>query len=101
MQSNEYIQFFDGGIEPELENLGGKGASLVTMTAAGMPVPPGFVVTTAPFDAFMDEAGISRPTSTELLAGPRPRGRRPRSTGSPPRSARTSAPARCPQACAN
>ena len=59
MQSNEYIQFFDGGIEPKLENLGGKGASLVTMTSAGMPVPPGFVVTTAQFDAFMDEAGIT------------------------------------------
>ena len=59
MQSNEYIQFFDGGIEPKLENLGGKGASLVTMTEADMPVPPGFVVTTAQFDAFMEEAGIT------------------------------------------
>lgn len=59
MQSNEYIQFFDGGIEPTLENLGGKGSSLVTMTSAGMPVPPGFVVTTAQFNVFMDEAGIT------------------------------------------
>ncbi|GAC1459270.1 MAG: hypothetical protein PVSMB10_16830 [Pseudarthrobacter sp.] len=67
MQSNEYIQFFDGGIEPKLENLGGKGASLVTMTSAGMPVPPGFVVTTAQFDAFMDEAGITEETH-RLLA---------------------------------
>lgn len=53
MKSNELIQFFDGGIEPELEQLGGKGASLVSMTAAGMPVPPGFVVTCALFDEFM------------------------------------------------
>ncbi|HXF01552.1 MAG TPA: PEP/pyruvate-binding domain-containing protein, partial [Arthrobacter sp.] len=60
MQSNEFIQFFDGGIEPKLENLGGKGASLVTMTSAGMPVPPGFVVTTAQFDGFMQEAGITK-----------------------------------------
>ncbi|MBP1235465.1 pyruvate,water dikinase [Arthrobacter sp. PvP102] len=60
MQSNEFIQFFDGGLEPKLENLGGKGASLVTMTSAGMPVPPGFVVTTAQFDTFMEEAGITR-----------------------------------------
>lgn len=59
MRSNDYIQFFDGGIEPKLENLGGKGASLVTMTSAGMPVPPGFVVTTAVFDAFMSAAGIT------------------------------------------
>ncbi|RAN79544.1 phosphoenolpyruvate synthase [Bacillus sp. SRB_336] len=68
MQSNEYIQFFDGGIEPKLENLGGKGASLVTMTSAGMPVPPGFVVTTASFDAFMAAAGITEEISA-LLAG--------------------------------
>ncbi|TJY67298.1 phosphoenolpyruvate synthase [Arthrobacter sp. CAU 1506] len=59
MHSNEFIQFFDGGVEPKLENLGGKGASLVTMTSAGMPVPPGFVVTTAQFDRFMQEAGIT------------------------------------------
>jgi pyruvate,water dikinase len=68
MESNDYIQFFDGGIEPKLENLGGKGASLVAMTSAGMPVPPGFVVTTAQFDAFMAEAGITRDVH-RLLAG--------------------------------
>jgi pyruvate,water dikinase len=58
MDATEYIQFFDGGITPRLETLGGKGASLVTMTAAGMPVPPGFVVTTAVFDAFMTADGL-------------------------------------------
>lgn len=71
MESNDYIQFFDGGIEPKLEYLGGKGASLVTMTSAGMPVPPGFVVTTAQFDAFMDEAGITAKIN-QLLAGLEP-----------------------------
>jgi pyruvate, water dikinase len=55
----QYIQTFDDGREPALEPLGGKGASLVSMTAAGMPVPPGFVVTTASFDAFVAEAGIA------------------------------------------
>ncbi len=68
MHSNEFIQFFDGGVEPKLENLGGKGASLVTMTSAGMPVPPGFVVTTAQFDRFMQEAGITGHIN-QLLAG--------------------------------
>lgn len=71
MESNKYIQFFDGGIEPKLENLGGKGASLVTMTDAGMPVPPGFVVTTAEFDAFMAAAGITEKIAT-LLKGLNP-----------------------------
>jgi pyruvate, water dikinase len=66
MQDTEYIQFFDGGTEPTLANLGGKGASLVTMTAVGMPVPPGFVVTTAQFDKFMDESGITERVHTVL-----------------------------------
>ncbi|MCQ9165412.1 MULTISPECIES: PEP/pyruvate-binding domain-containing protein [unclassified Arthrobacter] len=66
MKSNSYIQFFDGGIEPTLDNLGGKGASLVTMTEAGMPVPPGFVVTTAEFDAFMTAAGIADKIAARL-----------------------------------
>nr|WP_210417231.1 PEP/pyruvate-binding domain-containing protein [Citricoccus sp. SGAir0253] len=59
MQHSQYVQAFDDGREPALETLGGKGASLVSMTAAGMPVPPGFVVTTASFDAFVAEAGIA------------------------------------------
>lgn len=58
--TNVFIEHFDDGIEPKLENLGGKGASLVTMTAAGMPVPPGFVITTSAFDAFIDAALIAQ-----------------------------------------
>lgn len=54
-----YIQHFDDGIEPTLDTLGGKGASLVTMTAAGMPVPPGFVITTAAFNEFLSEELIA------------------------------------------
>jgi rifampicin phosphotransferase len=33
--------------------VGGKGANLGELTRAGLPVPPGFCVTTAAFDAFM------------------------------------------------
>ena len=33
---------------------GGKGASLATMTAEDLPVPPGFVVTSAAFEAAVD-----------------------------------------------
>nr|WP_100814538.1 PEP/pyruvate-binding domain-containing protein [Microbacterium lacus] len=39
---------------------GGKGASLITMTGAGMPVPPGFVITIGAFDEFRDVSGLSR-----------------------------------------
>jgi pyruvate,water dikinase len=37
---------------------GGKGANLGEMTRAGLPVPPGFVVTADAFLAALDEAGV-------------------------------------------
>src|SRR5699024_3625640 len=64
--TNTFIEHFDDAIEPKLDNLGGKGASLVTMTAAGMPVPPGFVITTAAFDHFVNASLIEQ--IDELLA---------------------------------
>ncbi|GAB2754392.1 PEP/pyruvate-binding domain-containing protein [Terrabacter koreensis] len=63
-----YVQFFDGGLEPQHELLGGKCASLVTMTAAGMPVPPGFAVTTLAYDRFVDAAGIATEIAHKLAA---------------------------------
>lgn len=65
MSNNDFIEFFDGGLAPTLDSLGGKGASLVTMTAAGMPVPPGFVVNTAAFRAFMG-AGLDQAINEHL-----------------------------------
>ncbi|WP_406729016.1 PEP/pyruvate-binding domain-containing protein [Streptomyces sp. GD-15H] len=55
---NDSIVFFDSGHAPTLELLGGKCASLVSMTTAGMPVPPGFAVTTTAFDRFVDGSGL-------------------------------------------
>jgi pyruvate,water dikinase len=65
--TNTFIQHFDDGTEPKLETLGGKGASLVSMTAADMPVPPGFVITTAAFDQFLNDSLVEQ--VDELLAG--------------------------------
>jgi len=42
----------------DLETVGGKGASLGELTGAGLPVPPGFVVTAGTYRAFIEEAGI-------------------------------------------
>ena len=42
----------------EVELTGGKGASLATMTAEGLPVPPGFVITSAAFAAAVDEEAL-------------------------------------------
>ena len=38
-----------------LERVGGKGASLARMMAAGLPVPPGFHITTGAYRRFVDE----------------------------------------------
>jgi pyruvate,water dikinase len=42
----------------DLGAVGGKGASLGEMTAAGLPVPPGFVVTAQTYRTFIEETGI-------------------------------------------
>ncbi|HET7640145.1 MAG TPA: PEP/pyruvate-binding domain-containing protein, partial [Ktedonobacteraceae bacterium] len=47
-----------------LEQVGGKGASLARMAAAGLPVPPGFHITTAAYRRFVTEHGLQE----EILA---------------------------------
>ena len=42
----------------DIEKVGGKGASLGELTGAGLPVPPGFVVTAGTYRSFIEEAGI-------------------------------------------
>ncbi|AHF98796.1 phosphoenolpyruvate synthase [Halostagnicola larsenii XH-48] len=42
----------------DLETVGGKGASLGELTGAGLPVPPGFVVTAGTYRSFIENAGI-------------------------------------------
>lgn len=50
----KYTFPFDSAETPEHDRLGGKCTSLAIMTAAGMPVPPGFAVTTDAYDAVMN-----------------------------------------------
>lgn len=59
MGTSPYIQFFDAGEPANHDLLGGKCASLVALTEAGLPVPPGFAVTTVAFDRFIHDAGIA------------------------------------------
>jgi len=42
----------------DLAAVGGKGASLGELTGAGLPVPPGFVVTAGTYRTFIEDAGI-------------------------------------------
>jgi rifampicin phosphotransferase len=51
-----------------LEQVGGKGASLARMAAAGLPVPPGFHITTAAYRRFVTENGLQE----EILAAVAP-----------------------------
>ena len=50
MNNKKYVYFFgDGKAEGTAEMkhlLGGKGANLADMTSIGLPVPPGFTITT-------------------------------------------------------
>ena len=52
----------------DLPRVGGKGANLGEMTAAGFPVPPGFCLTTAAFRQFMAAAGNAGEIYTSLEA---------------------------------
>jgi pyruvate, water dikinase len=50
---------------------GGKGASLAVMTGEGLPVPPGFVVTSAAFAAAVDARALRAAAREDDLAGAR------------------------------
>ena len=54
LQASPFILNLDSP-EATLERVGGKGASLARMVAAGLPVPPGFHVTTDAYRRFVDE----------------------------------------------
>ena len=65
---SELIRKFGEIQRQDVAVAGGKGANLGEMTAAGLAVPPGFVVTSEAYRVFMRENGLETPVS-ELLAG--------------------------------
>lgn len=54
-QSDDLWERFDTARAPELEQVGGKAASLIEMTRAGLPVPAGVVLTTDFFTPWLQE----------------------------------------------
>jgi len=52
--TDKAIYFFEEGTGEMRDLLGGKGAGLAEMTRAGLPVPPGFIITTTQCLAFYD-----------------------------------------------
>ena len=54
----DYTRTFDELGRDDVALAGGKGANLGELSRAGLPVPAGFVVTTAAYDAFVESNGI-------------------------------------------
>src|ERR671921_2842735 len=67
-KSRKYVYFFGGGKADGNRNmkdlLGGKGSGLAEMTNAGLPVPPGFTITTAACNLYQERGG-SLPTEID------------------------------------
>jgi pyruvate, orthophosphate dikinase len=61
----QYVYFFGGGKADGHKDmkdlLGGKGSGLAEMTNAGLPVPPGFTVSTAACNLYMERGGSLPP----------------------------------------
>ena len=51
----------------DIERVGGKGANLGELTARGIPVPPGFVITAGAYSRFLEESGVHAPVQ-EILS---------------------------------
>ena len=54
-----YVKKFEELSKSDIGIAGGKGANLGELTQAGIPVPPGFVVTAETYQKFMEDAGIN------------------------------------------
>jgi pyruvate,orthophosphate dikinase len=68
----KYVYDFTEGDRSMGDLLGGKGANLAEMTKIGLPVPPGFTITTEACQAYMAEgkepAGLASQVATHLAA---------------------------------
>src|SRR4051794_22504861 len=68
--ATRWVSLFRDGDANQRDLLGGKGANLAEMTNAGLPVPPGFTISTAACNAYF-EAGGTLPEGLweQVLAG--------------------------------
>jgi pyruvate, water dikinase len=55
----DYTLFFKEALPEQYHLLGGKGASLASMSIANLPVPVGFSITTHAYAAFLSEANLT------------------------------------------
>ncbi|MCJ2554943.1 MAG: pyruvate, phosphate dikinase [Candidatus Thermoplasmatota archaeon] len=75
-----FVYSFQEGVGRDRAILGGKGFGLAEMTGLGLPVPPGFTITTAACRAYLESeklpAGLKDEVSTNLQALEEATGRR-------------------------
>src|SRR5690554_3771894 len=57
MGNHQWVFLFREGDAQMRDLLGGKGANLAEMTNAGLPVPPGFTITTETCNAYINNNG--------------------------------------------
>lgn len=57
-EAPDFIRWFEQLSLADTELVGGKGANLGELAAAGLPVPPGFVITSRAFGAQLDQADL-------------------------------------------
>ena len=62
----DMVRPFAGVRRADVPTVGGKGANLGEMTAAGLPVPPGFVLTIDAYEAFCNANELGRRIGAEL-----------------------------------
>ncbi|MDC0685446.1 phosphoenolpyruvate synthase [Sorangium atrum] len=55
-----HVLWFDSLSRADVASAGGKGSNLGELTRAGLPVPPGFVITADAYLAAMDAAGVRK-----------------------------------------
>ncbi len=62
----KYVYDFAEGNRDMKDLLGGKGANLAEMTQLGLPVPPGFVITTEACQAYLSDGQVPEALSAEV-----------------------------------
>ena len=66
MATEKYVYDFAEGNKDMKDLLGGKGANLAEMTNLGLPVPPGFIITTEACRAFLTTGSEPRSLAEEI-----------------------------------
>ncbi|MCA2977230.1 MAG: pyruvate, phosphate dikinase [Myxococcaceae bacterium] len=67
-RAKQWVYLFREGRESQKALLGGKGANLCEMTRLGLPVPPGFIVSTEACNAALEAGALPKAVWAQVLA---------------------------------